>query len=57
MAILEVAQAREIVQFAGSIQADRQWASPLFDAVALAMAEQACADGASLAICQGESQY
>ncbi|MCD8489616.1 hypothetical protein QQ054_16185 [Oscillatoria amoena NRMC-F 0135] len=57
VAILEVAQAREIVQFAGSIQAGRQWASPLFDAVALAMAEQACADGASLAICPGESQY
>lgn len=37
IAIIEVARASEIVQKAGSISAGRQWASPLFDAVAVAM--------------------
>jgi len=41
IAIIEVAQAAEIIQRAGSIQAGRQWAAPVFDAVALGMAEQA----------------
>ncbi|VXD20100.1 conserved exported hypothetical protein [Planktothrix serta PCC 8927] len=45
IAIIEVAQAAEIIQRAGSIQAGRQWAAPVFDAVALGMAEQACATG------------
>lgn len=51
IAILEVAQAVEIVKFAGSISAGRQWAAPVFDAVAVAMAEHAMARGANLA-CQ-----
>ena len=53
VAIIEVAQAVEIVQKAGSIQAGQQWAAPLFDAIAWAMAEHACANGANLQdICQ-----
>lgn len=53
IAIIEVAQAVEIVEKAGSIQNGRGWASPLFDAIALGMAEQACSTGEySLAICQ-----
>lgn len=45
IAIIEVAQAAEIIQRAGSIEAGRQWAAPVFDAVALGMAEEACATG------------
>lgn len=53
VAIIEVAQAVEIVQKAGSIQAGQRWAAPLFDAIAFAMAEHACANGANLAnLCQ-----
>ncbi|MEB3280328.1 MAG: hypothetical protein VKK42_15555 [Lyngbya sp.] len=53
VAIIEVAQAVEIVQKAGSIQAGQQWAAPLFDAIAFAMAEHACANGANLQnLCQ-----
>lgn len=53
IAIIEVAQAVEIVAKAGSITAGRWWAAPLFDAIALGMAEQACVNGEySLEICQ-----
>lgn len=48
IAILEVAQAREILAQAGSWQSAAQWASPVFEAVAEAMAEHACATGANL---------
>lgn len=48
VAIIEVAKAIEIVQKAGSIQAGQVWAAPLFDAIAIAMAEHACATGANL---------
>lgn len=48
IAIIEVAKAVEIVQKAGSISAGRQWAAPVFNAVAMAMAEHACVKGASL---------
>ena len=48
VAIIEVAQALQIIQRAGSIQAGRQWAAPVFDGVALGMAEHACALGANL---------
>ncbi|MGE5659528.1 MAG: hypothetical protein ACM37W_23280 [Actinomycetota bacterium] len=48
IAIIEVAQAVEIVELAGSIAAGREWAAPVFDAVAVAMAEQAFAKGAHL---------
>ncbi|CAD5918051.1 hypothetical protein NO976_00503 [Planktothrix agardhii] len=54
VAIIEVAQAAEIIQRAGSIQAGRQWATPVFDGVALGMAEEACATGAKLEICKGQ---
>ncbi|MGL4503744.1 MAG: hypothetical protein ACRC2M_01955 [Planktothrix sp.] len=53
VAIIEVAQAAEIIQRAGSIQAGRQWAAPVFDGVALGMAEHACATGAKLKVCEG----
>ncbi|MEL7038255.1 MAG: hypothetical protein AAFO04_21960 [Cyanobacteria bacterium J06592_8] len=53
VAIIEVAQAVEIVQKAGSISAGRTWAASLFDAIAWAMAEHACANGANLdSVCQ-----
>ena len=48
IAIIEVAKAIEIVEKAGSISAGRQWAAPVFDAVAMAMTEHACTKGASL---------
>lgn len=48
VAILEVAQAREIIAKVGSWERAAQWAAPVFDAVAAAMAEQACVDGAQL---------
>ncbi|MBP0010745.1 MULTISPECIES: hypothetical protein [unclassified Roseofilum] len=48
VAILEVAQAREIMAKARSWEAATQWATPVFDAVAVAMAEQACVNGAVL---------
>lgn len=54
VAIVEVAKAVEIIQLAGSIQAGRQWAAPLFDAVTAAMVEQACIDGANLAVCTNQ---
>lgn len=53
VAIIEVAQAIEIVQKAGSIQAGQQWAAPLFDAIAQGMTEHACASGINIEnICQ-----
>lgn len=52
VAIIEVAQAVEIAKLAGSISAGRQWAAPVFDAVAAGMAEHARTKGASLASCQ-----
>ncbi|WP_237066089.1 hypothetical protein [Microbulbifer guangxiensis] len=42
--IMEVSRAIDIVEKAGSIDAGRQWAGPLFDALALAMQEYACQD-------------
>mgnify|MGYP005840252963 CR=1 FL=1 len=52
VAIIEVAQAREIIQKAGSMVAGAVWAAPVFDAIAIGMAEQACVQGVSLAICE-----
>ncbi|MBC6455480.1 MAG: hypothetical protein GDA43_21705 [Hormoscilla sp. SP5CHS1] len=49
--IIEVAKARDIADRAGSVAAGRQWAAPVFDGVATAMAEHACARGAFLESC------
>ncbi|WP_226702126.1 hypothetical protein [Microbulbifer elongatus] len=48
--IMEVSRAIDIVARAGSIEAGREWAAPLFDALALAMQEYACQD--DLANCE-----
>lgn len=50
--IMEVSRAIDIVQHSGSIENGRQWAAPLFDAVANAMTEWACVQGYKLADCQ-----
>ena len=42
--IMEVSRAIDIVEQAGSIEAGREWAGPLFDALATAMREYACRD-------------
>ncbi|KUJ84190.1 hypothetical protein AWR36_000275 [Microbulbifer flavimaris] len=44
VSIMEVSRAIDIVEQAGSIEAGREWAAPLFDAIALAMKEYACQD-------------
>ncbi|MBO1347461.1 MAG: hypothetical protein EBE86_008695 [Hormoscilla sp. GUM202] len=51
IAIIEVAKAIDIADRAGSVAAGRQWAAPVFDGVATAMAEHACARGAFLESC------
>ncbi|GAB3020542.1 hypothetical protein [Bowmanella dokdonensis] len=50
--IMEVGRAIDIVEQAGSIEAGRQWAAPLFDAVAAAMTLWACQKGYVLEDCQ-----
>ena len=52
IAIIEVAKAIDIADRAGSVAAGRQWAAPVFNGVARAMAEHACAQGAFLESCQ-----
>lgn len=52
IAIIEVAKAIDIADRAGSVAAGRQWAAPVFNGVARAMAEHACARGAFLESCQ-----
>lgn len=52
VAIIEVAQAVQIAKLAGSMTAGREWAAPVFDAVAAGMAEHAFAKNAGLATCQ-----
>lgn len=52
IAIIEVAKAIDIADRAGSVAAGRQWAAPVFNGVATAMAEHACAKGAFLESCQ-----
>lgn len=52
IAIIEVAKAIEIADRAGSVAAGRQWAAPVFNGVARAMTEHACARGAFLESCQ-----
>ncbi|MGK7904746.1 MAG: hypothetical protein AB4352_25735 [Hormoscilla sp.] len=52
IAIIEVAKAIEIADRAGSVAAGRQWAAPVFNGVARAMAEHACTRGAFLESCQ-----
>lgn len=42
VAIMEAAQAVQIVEQAGSIAAGRQWAAPLFDGIVAGMVEHAC---------------
>jgi len=51
IAIIEVAKAIDIADRAGSVAAGRQWAAPVFNGVATAMAEHACARGADLKSC------
>lgn len=43
VSIMEVSRAIDIVEQVGSIEAGREWAAPLFDAIALAMHEYATA--------------
>ncbi|MDP4536660.1 hypothetical protein Q3O60_10705 [Alkalimonas collagenimarina] len=50
--IMEVSRAIDIIDQVGSIEAGRQWAAPLFDAVALALADYACQQGFDLTICK-----
>ncbi|SEA61001.1 hypothetical protein [Alkalimonas amylolytica] len=52
VSIMEVSRAIDIVEQVGSIEAGRDWAAPLFDAVALAMADYACQQGFELIICK-----
>lgn len=52
VSIMEVSRAIDIVEQVGSIEAGRDWAAPLFDAVALAMADYACQQGFDLPICK-----
>lgn len=42
VAIMEAAQAVQIVEQAGSIEAGRAWAAPLFDGIVAGMVEHAC---------------
>jgi hypothetical protein len=53
VAILEVTRAIDIERAAGSIEAGREWAAELFDAVALGMADHACAVGFKIPHCVG----
>ena len=53
VAILEVTRAIDIERAAGSIEAGREWAAELFDAVALGMADHACAVGFKIPHCAG----
>lgn len=52
VSIMEVSRAIDIVEQVGSMEAGRDWAAPLFDAVALAMADYACQQGFDLPICK-----
>jgi hypothetical protein len=52
VAIMEVSRAIDIENAVGNIEAGRQWAAPLFDAVALGMADYACSKGFALAHCK-----
>lgn len=51
VSIMEVSRAIDIVERAGSIENGRQWAAPLFGALANAMTEWACLQGFSLNDC------
>ncbi|SNY56629.1 hypothetical protein SAMN06297280_3096 [Arsukibacterium tuosuense] len=52
VSIIEVSRAIDIVELAGSIENGRQWAAPLFDAIANAMTEWACLQGYGLDSCK-----
>ncbi|MFM2400010.1 MAG: hypothetical protein RL341_2167 [Pseudomonadota bacterium] len=52
VAIMEVSRAIDIENAVGKIEAGRTWAAPLFDAVALGMADYACTKGFALAHCK-----
>ncbi len=52
VSIMEVSRAIDIVELAGSIENGRQWAAPLFDALANAMTEWACLQGYGLDTCK-----
>uniref|UniRef100_A0A486XKY4 N-acetylmuramoyl-L-alanine amidase n=1 Tax=Rheinheimera sp. BAL341 TaxID=1708203 RepID=A0A486XKY4_9GAMM len=52
VSIMEVSRAIDIVEQAGSIENGRQWAAPLFDAIADAMTEWACLQGYGLTSCK-----
>lgn len=52
VSIMEVSRAIDIVEQAGSIENGRQWAAPLFDAIADAMTEWACLQGYGLPSCK-----
>ncbi|MGL4573544.1 MAG: hypothetical protein ACRCV9_02010 [Burkholderiaceae bacterium] len=52
VAIMEVSRAIDIENAVGKIEVGRTWAAPLFDAVALGMADYACAKGFALAHCK-----
>jgi hypothetical protein len=51
VSIMEAARAIDIVEQAGSIEAGREWAAPLFDLTAEAMATWACTKGFDLPTC------
>ncbi len=51
VSIMEAAQAVQIVDQAGSIEAGREWAAPLFDGIVKGMSTHACAAGYSLPSC------
>ncbi|WP_088330058.1 hypothetical protein [Lacimicrobium sp. SS2-24] len=52
VSIMEVSRAIDIVEKAGSMENGRQWAAPLFDAIAGAMTQWACGKGYPLHDCQ-----
>ena len=53
--IMEVSRAIDIENAVGRIENGAIWASELFDAIALAMTEEACAKGYSLPACKGRA--